>query len=247
MPKTKAFLPWWWCIWNTSASWNRTQWLLQGLCARPCLMETLAQTTSGWWTPVPFLYTFIYTDAYTCAHTLVSAPRGKPLPSQLFLRSSDYRWELSEWFPSWYGLGLQWRTLSGVLLKDMPSCQKKKPCGAERFHTDFPITPPPLLSSLFAALSLGQSFSVRVSGFQWGQLWSQDAEQWNRVPPKMDVAFPKQNPSFFYSFISSQLLRKQEFQQHLLNPHLTPRTASSKYPLACGLRIPATCTYAKSV
>lgn len=30
----------------------------------------------------------------------------------------------------------------------------------------------------------------------------------------------------FYSFISSQLLRKQEFQQHFLNPCLTPRRAA---------------------
>lgn len=49
----------------------------------------------------------------------------------------------------------------------------------------------------------------------------------------------------FYSFISSQLLRKHEFQQHFSKPMFNSQESSSKYQLAHGLQIPATCTYAK--
>lgn len=56
---------------------------------RFCWTKILAQTTSGWCTPMPFL---LHRCGYTCRYPQCLC-RGKLLPSQLLLLSLDYYWE----------------------------------------------------------------------------------------------------------------------------------------------------------
>lgn len=136
--------------------------------------------------------------------------------------------KLSQWFPSQYGLWLQWQTMPRALLKYIPLCQHHR--------TELPVVgvsaEPVPSQPPFAALCPPQPlFSNEVN--------SGVIETWGN-----GTAFQLEGTRLL-QFYQLPAAEKTRVPAALSKPMFNSQESSSKYQLAHGLQIPATCTYAK--
>lgn len=135
--------------------------------------------------------------------------------------------KLSQWSPSQYGVWIQWQTMSSVLLKDIPLCQQHR--------TELPVVEataePPLVPPQLSLAALCPSQPLLSNEANSGVI-----ETWGN-----GTVFQLEGTRLL-QFYQLPAAEKTRVSAALSKPMFNSQERSSKYHLAHGLQIPATCT-----
>lgn len=115
-------LPWWYSISGTPLPPETEHWDCYKASSCQGLLNGNPSSDHRWVMPSSaFSFTHSFAQMHTHMHVSLCLCREENrFHHSYFYSFQTITEKLSEQFPSCYGLGLQWRTLSSILLKDRP-------------------------------------------------------------------------------------------------------------------------------